>query len=112
MIVQTTTPPTYQFVQYIEVQQMITAAVEPLKNKILQLDSARLAEWVDTKEAMRLTGIKQAETLKAERERPHTKLVVKFEGKKRKMPRYLVSSLLAYNEARMERRHLGRNLAE
>jgi hypothetical protein len=112
MIVQTTTPPTYQFVQHIEVQQMIAAAVEPLKNKILQLESARLDKWMDTKEAMRLTGIKQAETLKAERERPHTKLVVKFEGKKRKMPRYLVSSLLAYNEARMERRHLGRNLAE
>lgn len=100
------TPPSYQFVDYRQVQEMILAAVEPLQ-KELNLVKSLQSEWVDTKEALKMTGLRSAETLKAERERHNTKLIVKFEGK---FPKYLRISLLAYNEAKTAKRYVGRSL--
>jgi hypothetical protein len=77
----------------------------------IQLIKSLQSEWVDTKEAMRITGIKQAQTLKKERERLGTALVVKFEGRTGKSPRYLRASLLEYNERKTQHRRPGRVLA-
>jgi hypothetical protein len=60
---------------------------------------------------MRIMGIKQAQTLKKERERPGTALVVKFEGKTNKSPRYLLTSLLEYSERKAVRLRAGRIVA-
>lgn len=75
----------------------VAELVKPLEAE-LRLVKSLLSEWVDTKEAMRITGIKQAQTLKRERERPGTVVKVKFEGRTSSTPRYLRSSLLEYNE--------------
>jgi hypothetical protein len=123
MIIHTNTPPACQFPRYAEVQelllntittlirQIVSEAMIPLEQE-LQLIKSLQNDWVNTKEAMRITGIKQAETLKAERERPSTLIVVKFEGTTGKMPLYLLTSLLAYNDSRIYRHHTGRNLNE
>ena len=100
------TPPSYQFVDFAQVQQMINAAMEPLQ-KELELIKSLQSEWVDTKVALKMTGLKSAETLKAERERLNTKLIFKLEGK---FPKYLRASILAYNEAKTVRRYVGRSL--
>ena len=102
-------PHLLQLVDFDQVQQMIRAAIEPLERK-LKLVEASQSEWVDTKEAMRLTGIRCADTLKAEREREHTALIVKFEGRTGKIPKYLRSSLLAHSETKTYR-HRGRRAA-
>jgi hypothetical protein len=72
----------------------------PLEAEV-KLVKSLISEWVDTKEAMRLTGVKQAETLKAERERRGTLIEYKLEGIS---PRYLRSSLVAYSERKVRRR--------
>lgn len=87
----------------------VNELLQPLQ-KELQLVKSLQDEWVDTQEAMKITGIKQAQTLKAERERPGTALIVKFEGKTHKSPRYLRTSLLEYNQRRTLRREAGRLL--
>lgn len=104
-----TSAPLIQLLEPLQayIQHLITEAVRPLQEELALIKSL-IPDWVNTKEAMRLTGIKQAETLKAERERPKTLIVVKFEGKK---PLYLRSSLITYNESRTLRRIVGRNLA-
>jgi hypothetical protein len=90
------------------IQQLIAEAVRPLQEE-LALVKSLIPEWVNTKEAMRLTGIKQAETLKAIRERPKTLLIVKFEGK---TPLYLRSALIAYNDSKQQKPpQAGRDLA-
>jgi hypothetical protein len=91
------------------VDSRVEERVRPIQDE-LQFVKSQLSEWVDTREALRLTGLKQAESLKAERERPGTLLVYKFEGKGNRLPRYLRSSILAYNERRTMRRYTGRPL--
>jgi hypothetical protein len=87
----------------------IAEALKPLQNELALIKSLQ-DEWVNTTEAMRITGIRQAQTLKIERERPGTKLVVKFEGKTGRLPRYLRTSLLAHNENKTQSRREGRAL--
>ena len=101
--------PTYQFVD----AQHFTAVLGRLESIEKELHEIKLgqSEWVDTKEALRLTGLKSGETLKAERERKNTRVVVKFEGSTNKQPRYLRASLIAYNEARTKRHHPAPSIA-
>lgn len=90
--------PSYQFVDRGHFDALVDRIA--VLEKSLGALQAGQSEWVDTKEALRLTGLKCGETLKAERERPGTRVRVKFEGSTNKQPRYLRSSLVAYNEAR------------
>jgi hypothetical protein len=91
------------------IDSRVEERVKPIEAELLLVKSL-LSEWVDTREAMKITGIKQAQTLKKERERPGTVLVVKFEGETHKSPRYLRTSLLEYNRLRTLRREAGRLL--
>lgn len=91
-------------VQWSQLLPLITR-LETLEKELTELKQGQ-SEWVDTKEALRMTGLKCGDTLKAERERPNTRVRVKFEGSTNKQPRYLRSSLIAYNEARTLRHHV------
>jgi hypothetical protein len=90
------------------VDLIIEEKIKPLQDE-LKLVKSRVSEWVDTKEAARISGITD-DTLRAERKRPGTLIRVKFEGSK---PYYLRDSLVAYSEARIHiyRHGAGRNLA-
>jgi hypothetical protein len=92
------------------INQLVDMRVEeitkPLKAE-LQLVKSLQSEWVDTKEALKITGIKKAQTLKAERERPGTVIIFKFEGSMCNTPRYLRASLIAYNDKKTKRRITG-----
>jgi hypothetical protein len=102
--------PFYQFVEVGEVSEMIAEAIRPLQAKIIELEQGQ-SEYVDTKEAMRITGIKTAGSLKRERERAGTLIITKKEGETSKHPRYLRASLHAYNESRRVRPYeIARNL--
>jgi hypothetical protein len=92
-------PEHYFLVNGNELVKLILHLTEPLRKRIEYLESC-LTEWVDTKEAMRITGIKSPDTLKTERERLGTLIKAKLEGRK---PLYSRASLLAYNEARSVR---------
>jgi len=81
----------------------VAELVRPLEAE-LQLVKSLQDEWVDTKTALKIIGRKKPQTLKAERERPGTLIVVKFEGKMSSTPRYLRASLLAYNDRKTKRR--------
>jgi predicted mannosyl-3-phosphoglycerate phosphatase (HAD superfamily) len=81
----------------IYVREMVDEHTKPLKAE-LQLIKLLQSEWVDTKEALKITGLKKAQTLKAERERPGTVVVFKMEGRMCSTPRYLRASLIAYND--------------
>lgn len=91
------------------IDQKVEEKIKPLMDKVQKLE-AQQDEWVNTKEATRITGVTD-DTLKAERDRPRTLIEVKFEGKTGKKPLYSRASLLAYNESRTQRRTAGRNLA-
>lgn len=93
--------PSYQFIDAAHFAALL-GRIEVLEQALGRVQAGQ-SEWVDTKEALRLTGLKCGETLKAERERPRTRILVKFEGRTNKQPRYLRASLLAYNEARTVR---------
>lgn len=96
--------PTYQFVDAVHFNAVLIR-LEHIEQELEKVQAGQ-SEWVDTKTALHLTGLKSGETLKAERERKNTKVVVKFEGITNKQPRYLRSSLIAYNEARTKRHPL------
>ncbi len=85
------------------VDMRVEEMLKPLKAE-LQLVKSLQSEWVDTKEALKITGIKTAQTLKRERERPGTVVVFKMEGKMCSTPRYLRASLIAYNEKKTQHR--------
>jgi hypothetical protein len=99
-------PKPYFFMERAEVEALLAAKLAPLLERIVQLEEG-LTEYVDTKEAMRLTGL-TAETLKTHRERPGTLIVVKLEGKTGAHPQYLRSSLIAFNKSRQRRPVVGR----
>jgi hypothetical protein len=83
----------------------VTELVKPLEGELKLIKSLQ-DEWVTTKEAMRITGV-SARTLKAERERSKTLLVVIFVGESQTTPRYLRTSLLAYSESKIKKRIVG-----
>lgn len=102
------TPEAYFLVNGDELRRLIDEATEPLKRKLAFIESCQ-TEWVDTREAMRITGIKSPDTLKSERERANTQIKAKLEGRK---PLYSRASLLAYNLERSVRPSRGlRNAA-
>jgi predicted mannosyl-3-phosphoglycerate phosphatase (HAD superfamily) len=90
-------------------RELVEEQIQPLKAELHFIKSLQ-SEWVDTKEALKITGLKKAQTLKAERERLGTVVVVKFEGKMCSTPRYLRTSLLAYNDKKTKHRITGRPL--
>lgn len=96
----------YFFMERAEVEQLLNDRLGPLLQEIAQLKEG-LSEYVDTKEAKRLTGL-TAETLKVHRERPGTLIIVKPEGKTGSHPQYLRSSLIEFNKSRQMRPSLGR----
>lgn len=73
----------------------LMAKYEALAKRLEELERLQ-DEWVDTKTAMRLTGVSRT-TLTEERERPGTKLEYKYEGSK---PLYSRASIFSYNESR------------
>jgi hypothetical protein len=85
--------------------------IQPLKVE-LQLIKSLQDEWVDTKTALKITGLKKGQTLKIERERPGTLLVVKFIGSMSNTPRYLRTSLLAYSDKKTKRRVTARPIPD
>jgi uncharacterized protein (UPF0335 family) len=93
-------PPSLQLVQWEQFKPFIDR-MERLERELAAVKALQ-SEWVDTKEALRITGIKSGDTLKRLRERPDAVIVVKLEGKTSKQPRYLRSSLIAYNETRRD----------
>ena len=94
-------PAPLQFVLWEHIAPLIDY-IQTLESRVIQLEEG-LSEYVDTKEALRITGIKTPETLKRERERPGTLIITKSEGETNKHPRYLRASLIAYNESRRAR---------
>ena len=92
-------PPGLQVVLWEHVAPVF-AKLAALEQKVEQLEAGQ-SEWVDTKEAQRITGIKSADTLKRLREQPGSLLVVKKEGKTGRMPMYLRKSLLLYNASKV-----------
>jgi hypothetical protein len=94
--------------RFIDAQ--VAERLKPIEAE-LRLVKSLLSEWVDTKEAMKITGVK-SQTLKRERERPGTVVKVKFEGKTSTSPRYLRTSLLEYNDRKTCHRVVGRQLPD
>lgn len=86
----------YDFVQRDEVQRMIEAATQPLLQKIELLESLT-DEWVETKVALKLTGIKSRTTLALERERPSS--LLQYEGIGKAI-RYSRASCIAFTESK------------
>ena len=104
----TTTAPLDVFLPlYQQFQQMIQASEAKTDARIKELEE-QLSQWVDTKTALQMTGIKSAEWLKELRERPESLIVFKREGK---LVKYLRTSLIAYSKANVRRPHVGRALA-
>jgi hypothetical protein len=91
---------------YRLINARVAELLKPLEAE-LQLVKSLQDEWVDTKTALRITGLKKAQTLKAERERPGTLVAVKFEGEMSNTPRYSRASLLAYNDKKSKSRVTG-----
>lgn len=81
---------------------------EVLERKLSNIE-AQQSEWVDTKTAKVITGIKSCAALKRKRELPNSLIIVRFEGK---TPKYLRASLVAYCDSKIRKPVLpGRNLA-
>lgn len=93
--------PSFDFVVYDDFAPLMQR-LEALERQIVDLKNNQ-TEYVDTKEALRITGLKHGQSLKAARERPGSLVIVKFEGINNQIPRYLRSSLLAYNEANVRK---------
>ena len=90
---------------------MINARLAPLEQELALIKSLQ-CEYVSTQEALKILGFKDADTLRAMREREGSVIVAKFEGKNEQIPKYLRSSLLAHNAERQAHpRRAGRNLA-
>ena len=82
--------------------------IQTMEKRVSQLERG-LSEWVSQQEAMRITGIKSADTLKRLRELPNAIIIVRKEGK---TPLYLRASLIAYCESKIRKpTQPGRNLA-
>ncbi|GAB3877168.1 hypothetical protein GCM10028824_36610 [Hymenobacter segetis] len=85
--------------------------IQALEKRVNQIERGQ-SEWVSTKQALQITGIKSGDTLKRLRELPNAIIIVRFEGKTSKQPKYLRASLIAYCESRIRKpTQPGRNLA-
>ena len=103
--------PTFPQVVLWEHVAPLFAEVAQLKSELAQLKRLS-AEWVDTKEALRITGIKSGDTLKRLRELCDSPIIVRVEGKTAKQPKYSRTSLVAYCESKiLQPTRPGRNLA-
>lgn len=88
---------TYHFITPEELAPVLQR-LEALEEKA-QVYDVLIEEWVSHKAALKITGI-NSKTLKNEREREGTLIVHKMAGSKGTDPRYLVSSLIAYNKSK------------
>ena len=103
-------PEPLQFVLWEHIAPLVEY-IQTIEKRVSQLERG-LSEWVNQQEAMRITGI-TADTLKRERERLNTLIVVRFEGETDKKPMYLRSSLHAYCESKIRKpKQPGRDLAK
>lgn len=103
--------PTFPQVVLWEHVAPLFAEVDNLKRELAIMKRLQ-SEWVDTKEALQITGIKSGDTLKRLRELCDSPIIVRFEGKTAKQPKYSRASLVAYCESKILKPTLpGRNLA-
>ena len=103
--------PTFPQVVLWEHVAPLFATVDRLEKELAQIKRLQ-SEWVDTKEAKAITGIKSCAALKRQRERANSPIIVRLEGTGNKTPMYLRASLHAYCESKvLQPAQPGRNLA-
>ena len=89
----------FDFIQYADFVPFMQR-MEAMEQELSDLKKNQ-TEYVSQQEALKITGLKHGQSLKAVRERPGSLIVVKFEGKNNQTPRYLRQSLLDYNQSKV-----------